>query len=311
MKKFSEKLYKTLHEKNALQRKIARNLLFRIGERFGFHIVGDHFYEPVPNLKLIRETYDGTVRQIPGMPLDLSEIGQAHAARLGKYGAEFMGAAGKWGYVERNHYFRGADALALYCFVREMRIMTIVEVGQGFSSRVACAALERNGMEYGERARFVTIDPYQRLPEELNGNDHVDVSIVRQQVQSIDRRETLGKLGCQGLLFVDSSHVYKFGSDVEFLMRNIYPFVPSGTYIHVHDVCTPCPWPAEFYTKFLWFWNEQDFLETFLACNADFEVLLPVYWVCRDSDPVKAEMGEWKRKEGFATTGYGFYLRRK
>jgi hypothetical protein len=192
-----------------------------------------------------------------------------------------------------------------------MKIMTIVEVGQGFSTRVAAAALERNAMEHGGRACLVTIDPYQRLPDGLSGNEHVEISNAPLPVQDIDLNETLGRLGASGLLFVDSSHVYKFGSDVEFLMRNVYPSVPSGTFIHVHDICSPCPWPEEFYTKCLWFWNEQDFLEAFLAFNSHFEVLLPVYWLCRDSPQVREEMTVWDSRNGFKSMGYSFYMRRR
>jgi hypothetical protein len=311
MKNLREKYYKARYESRSIQRKISRKFLFRMAERLGFHIVGDHFYEPIPNLNLIEKLHDDTPRAIPGMPLNLDKLGHAHVTRLKKYGPEFLDATNRWGYVEKNHYFRGADALALYAFVRENQIETLIEVGQGFSTRVAAAALEANGIENGVQSCLITIDPYQRIPDGLNGNGHVKVSNVPLPVQGMDLHETFSKLGPSGLLFVDSSHVYKFGSDVEFLMRNVYPFVPSGTFIHVHDVCSPCPWPKEFYTKCLWFWNEQDFLETFLAFNPEYEVLLPVYWLCRDSLEVKEEMIRWNSSNRYKTTGYSFYMRRK
>jgi hypothetical protein len=311
MKTLREKIYKLLNEKNAFQRKLARKYLFKIGELLGFHIIGDHFYEPIPNLKLIRETHDDTVRPIPGMPLVLADLSAAHIRRLERYASEFIEATSKWNYVEKNDYFRGADALSLYCLVRETGISTIIEVGQGFSTRVAAAALEKNAIDNGTKNALVTIDPYNRLPEGLQSNPHLEISNIATPVQSINLDDTLSRLGPKGMLFVDSSHVYKYGSDVEFLMRNVYPVLPAGTYLHVHDVCTPCPWPKTFYTDRLWFWNEQDLLETFLAFNTAFEVHLPVYWMCRDSKPVQELMAMWRKNHGFKLEGYSLYLRRK
>ena len=48
-----ERVYKALHERNALQRKVARKT-FALGQRLGFHIAADHFYDPLPNMNMIR-----------------------------------------------------------------------------------------------------------------------------------------------------------------------------------------------------------------------------------------------------------------
>jgi hypothetical protein len=57
---FKERLYKVFHEKNSVQRYLARRFLFPLLEQLGFHIVGDHFYEPIPNLKALAECYQET-----------------------------------------------------------------------------------------------------------------------------------------------------------------------------------------------------------------------------------------------------------
>ena len=75
------------------------------------------------------------------------------------------------------------------------------------------------------------------------------------------------------ILFVDSSHVYKQGSDVEFEFLCIYPVLQKGVLVHIHDIFLPFDYPLEWNMKKYRFWNEQYFLEMFLLFNRDFEVL--------------------------------------
>ena len=89
-------------------------------------------------------------------------------------------------------------------------------------------------------------------------------------------------------MFVDSSHVYKAGSDVQYLMREVYPKLKVGSFLHIHDVYLPFPWPKRNYLKKNWFWNEQDHLVEFLSFNHEFKLVLPVYWLFRESSEVRS-----------------------
>ena len=75
------------------------------------------------------------------------------------------------------------------------------------------------------------------------------------------------------ILFMDSSHVFKQGSDVEFEFLKIYPILKKEVIVHLHDVFFPFDYPIEWNMKRYWFWNEQYFLEVFLQFNSKFEVL--------------------------------------
>jgi hypothetical protein len=79
----------------------------------------------------------------------------------------------------------------------------------------------------------------------------------------------------------------------------------------VHDVVLPYPWLKEFYLEQKWFWNEQDMLEAFLAFNAAFEIILPVYWLHRDSAVVKHATEAVVPGLPQRDLGYSFYLRRR
>ena len=311
MSAFREKLYKAKNEKNGLQRWFARRYLFKLGERLGFHILGDHFYEPIPNLEDIRKNYEDAPREIPGHPLSIDTFEDAHSARLRKYGPEFLEAVKSTGFEPDNYYFRGADAISLYCLLRELKPNSVVEVGQGMSTRVALAALERNAQETGARPRFVSIDPYARLQgKDLKAN-LVEFEVIQRPLQQVSTTKILQSLEGKALLFVDSSHVYKYGSDVWHLTHKIYPFLPAGCLLHVHDIVLPFPWLKEFYLDQKWFWNEQEMLESFLTFNQEFEIVLPVHWLHQTSAKIQTTMAETFRDLAARDLGYSFYLRRK
>ena len=56
------------------------------------------------------------------------------------------------------------------------------------------------------------------------------------------------------ILFIDSSHQVKPGSDVEFLLKAVLPLLPAGVRVHFHDIFIPDDYPPA------WEWrryNEQ------------------------------------------------------
>jgi hypothetical protein len=305
-----ERLYKVFHEKNSVQRYLAKRLLFPLLEPLGFHIVGDHFYEPIPNLKALAESYqENRLRELLHVTMDFHEAEANHIKRLSQYGHEYRKETERFGYTETNRSFPAADAISLYCFLREKKLSRVVEVGQGISTRVAISALAKNGSELSTNAELVSIDPYNRLLIKSMNAERVDVEIIQSSVQAIDSRTFVDLLEKPALLFVDSSHIFKPGSDVEYLMREIYPYVPCNTYIHLHDIFMPYPWPLESYLKDRCFWNEQDHLEAFLSFNNSFRVELPLFWLLKNSKEINDQLNMLLIQRS-ALNGASFYIQR-
>jgi len=75
------------------------------------------------------------------------------------------------------------------------------------------------------------------------------------------------------ILFVDSTHVSKLGSDVNWIFFEILPRLRSGVLVHIHDVFYPFeypePWSLEGRS-----WNEVYILRAFLEYNNQFKILL-------------------------------------
>jgi hypothetical protein len=159
--------------KKCHQRHIARRFLFIFSQRLGLHITGDHFYEIVPNTRLIAAKYSEAARTLPGIDWRFAGCETRALGLVNRYGKEFFEASTSFGFRKKNHYFRGVDALMLYFILRDLKLAKLVEVGQGFSTRIALAALERNALESGTRPVFVSIDPYPRfrvkdIPESIS-----------------------------------------------------------------------------------------------------------------------------------------------
>jgi hypothetical protein len=303
----NERLYKALHETHGLQRYFARRWLFSLFQRLGFHITGDHFYEITPNTRLVAERYAEGPRPLAGIDFRLPESERRAVELVNQYGPEYSKAHTKYGFREKNYYFRGLDALLLYAVLRDLKPRKLVEVGQGFSTRISLAALERNAQDTGQEVEFVSIDPYDRFTEEKFPAS-VKFHCLRQELQSVDTQAVLEHCG---FLFIDSTHVYKFGSDVQHELTRVYPSLPPGTVVHIHDIFSPYDYPRDWIVREKRFWNEQYLLEAFLMFNAAFDIDLPVNLLAQQSDALAGAVKKLALDLGFKYRGSSFYLRRK
>ena len=74
------------------------------------------------------------------------------------------------------------------------------------------------------------------------------------------------------ILFIDSTHVSKIGSDVNSLLFDILPKLNRGVYVHFHDVFYPFEYPQEWVYQGL-AWNEAYILRAFLQHNDAFKIV--------------------------------------
>jgi hypothetical protein len=76
------------------------------------------------------------------------------------------------------------------------------------------------------------------------------------------------------MLFIDSSHTVKIGSDVNYLFLEVLPRLRPGVIVHVHDIFLPFEYRRDWVLDELRFWTEQYLLQAFLQFNSEFEVLM-------------------------------------
>jgi hypothetical protein len=245
--------------------------LFRRWERRGFHVTPVHFYKPIPDTQSLPETLWTHPSDLAGV--EMNETTQLELLRehIPKFRDEYeqlpISSPGKErGFYVNNTLFGGVDALVAYCMVRHFKPRTIIEVGSGFSSLVLGQAAERN-----KRAGLICIEPFPRefLREGFPGLR----SLIEKKVQDIEL-EFFSQLESDDILFIDSSHTVKIGSDVNYLFLEVLPRLRPGVIVHVHDIFLPFEYRRDWVLDELRFWSEQYLLQAFLQFNSEFEVLM-------------------------------------
>lgn len=178
-------------------------------------------------------------------------------------------AAGS-GYFLNNGYFGTVDAEVLYGTIRAFRPRQIVEIGSGFSSRLARRAI-RDG---STGTRLTCVDPSPRTEIRDFADEH-----VQDVVEDLDPSYLPSLLAANDILFIDSSHMIQTGGDVPYLFLEVLPRLAEGVLVHVHDIFLPFDYPeawmADRSQGKAWSWTEQYLVHAFLAFNNHFEILWP------------------------------------
>lgn len=252
----------------------ARHALFlaqsqpELSDRWGYHIRSIHYYEPLPDFRSI--TQEQTQRKRAFSAIDFRRDAQLHLLReLEPYALELRETD-----ELVNDYFSGLDAVVYYSLIRQLKPRRIIEIGGGYSTRMAAKALAAN-----QSGRLTCIEPYP--DDRLNG---ARVHLVTKRVEELDV-SFFSALEPNDILFIDSSHTVKFGSDVCYEFLEILPALKRGVWVHVHDIFFPHDYPAEWLLKRRLALNEQYLLEAFLSFNHDFEIALANHWLhleCRN-----------------------------
>jgi len=174
-----------------------------------------------------------------------------------------------------NQNFSWSDAIFLQAMLRHLRPKHVIEVGSGFSSALM---LDTNDLFLDGKVRFTFIEPYPvLLNQRLRQTDRHSVTIHARPVQEVPV-EAYDALQAGDILFIDSSHITRAGSDVNFLLFDVLPRLRPGVIIHVHDIFWPFEYPAEWLELGRAF-NEAYALRAFLQFNSAFEIMLWVPFV--------------------------------
>ena len=89
------------------------------------------------------------------------------------------------------------------------------------------------------------------------------------------------QLSKNDILFIDSSHTVRIGSDVNYLILDVLPRLAPGVIVHFHDISLPDEYTKVYATnpRFRMFWTEAYLLQAFLCYNSQFEVLLAMHYL--------------------------------
>jgi len=235
-----------------------------------------HFYSPLPSRKEIRAReeviFSKNAKDISGVNLREEEqiqLLQAFAPYLSELP---FGPKKKEGlrYYFDNPAYSYSDAIFYHCMIRHLKPRHIVEIGSGYSS---CVAADTNEVFFDNRISLTFIEPHpELLLSLLKSEDKNRVRIIAERLQDVDS-STFAELTAQDILFVDSTHVGKTGSDVNVILFDILPKLSAGVYVHFHDIFFPFEYPKEWIYEGR-AWNEAYLLRAFLQYNSSFKIVL-------------------------------------
>lgn len=247
---------------------------FEIWQAAGFHVVPNHFYEPIPDTRNLDPKLWDAQKQSSGIAFHEEEqlaLLTEFTVYREEYEALFSPQSNyREAFKGIESLFGPVDAEVLYCMVRHFKPRKILEIGSGFSTRISSLALLKNQALGAPLGELVAIEPY---PNEAIRQGFPGLARLEQvKIQDFSLAE-FEALQPNDIVFIDSSHVFKLGSDVQHEFQEILPRIPPGVLVHFHDIFLPSEYPREWIMDKHLFWNEQYFLHSFLLFNDSFKVL--------------------------------------
>ena len=235
-----------------------------------------HYYSPIISKREIlkREQQIFNIDQKKTKGVDLNEPEQLKLLKqlVGYYEELPFTDNKKSGlrYSYNNIFYSYSDAIFLYCMLRHFKPKRVIEIGSGFSSAVM---LDTNEYFMDNKIQCIFIDPdSDRLLSCFKINDRENHKIIKTYVQDVDL-DLFSQLQENDILFIDSSHVAKTGSDVNFILFDILPRLKKGVLIHFHDIFYPFEYPKKWALEGR-SWNEAYLLKAFLSYNFKYKIIL-------------------------------------
>ncbi len=251
--------------------------MYRTGsEKFLRKVPPGRWDSPIPSYKDIsaraQDLFDRQVDECSGV--DLRVQSQLELLDIfSNYYSDLLfpsTARGATRYYYRNTLFSYGDAFTLYSFIRHYEPAKVIEIGGGFSSAVM---LDANELLLNNKVRFTFIEPRpERLLSLLTPEDKHKNTILKRDVQNVPL-EVFRDLSANDILFIDTSHIVKVGSEVGYIVFNILPELRPGVIIHFHDIYWPFENRKDWVLEQGWPWNEVYLLRAFLQFNDAFEIM--------------------------------------
>ncbi len=242
-----------------------------------------HYYSTIPDEKTISQRLtsitDISMDTLPGINLNIRQQ-KALFNHLSKYFADMDFTPhfnNKNRYFYENDMYAYGDAAILYGMLRHFKPKRMIEVGSGYTTALMLDTKDA----HLPKLKLTCIEPYpDRLFNQLKPQDTKSFTLLKTGLEDVDLK-LFDSLAENDILFIDSSHVSKLTSDVNYYMFNILPRLKPGVLIHIHDIRWPFEYPIEVIQEKR-YWNESYVLRAFLQFNSQFNIVIwPSYLQAR------------------------------
>jgi hypothetical protein len=233
-----------------------------------------HYYSPIPSVSHINRNRanifaDRTPESLLEIDMNVEhqlsfvEILKQHLSELPLFQDE---PTRQYRFGHNNHFYAYIDATLYALMLLHFKPRRVVEVGSGHSTHMA---LDINEHCLQNSIKLTCIEPYpERLKAHLKPDDQL--TILESPVE-YSAFEPFEELEANDILFIDSSHVSRVGSDVNYLFFEVLPRLQSGVFIHIHDIFYPFEYPEHWIDEGR-AWNEDYLVRAFLQNNQRYPI---------------------------------------
>jgi hypothetical protein len=241
-----------------------------------YDLIPHNYYSPVPDLTLLPADIWERRNRLGGVELNVDRAIALIEDELAEYVAEFdLPATGPRPpgefYLDNTNY-GAVDAELLFAMLRARKPRRVIELGSGMTTLLIGEAARRNAAD-GVATEHLAYDPYPRA--QILGDEPPPPTRFESKGATEVPLADFGRLQAGDVLFVDTTHTVKLGSDVNYVVLDVLPTLAPGVIVHFHDIFLPWEYPREWFESMDYFWAEQYLIQAFLAFNDDFEVLVP------------------------------------
>ena len=262
-----------------------------------------HFYSPVVNpetvVDYVARNRAAGLADLPGVEFPLAEM-----EAFWRENAAFIAATpftenpdGVHRYSYAGGPYPFGDGIILRTMIQHYRPRRIIEIGSGHSTACMLDTADELGLA---DLRLTCIEPNpERLLAALRPEDTARLELHRCGVQEMDLAP-FAALARNDILFIDSSHVLKTGSDVHFELFSILPALAPGVIVHFHD----CRFPLEYSDQQIFLknysWNEVYAVRALLMYSTRFRVLFHGSLFAAQFPHLAASCAPFKKNPGSA-----------
>jgi hypothetical protein len=246
---------------------------FEAGQLLGVDVLPRHFYSQIPDIRDLKRNrrWQRPYSLVGVRGTDVGEqltwLRESCPPDVGKRlpSLDLLERAGR---ANGALGYGKIEADILYSVVYTRRPRRIIQVGAGASTWIALEAAKDAG--YG--VQITCVDPYPTdFLQQLSADNRITLRHAPVQEVAIDE---LTDLGPGDIFFVDSTHTVSIGSDVNYVILEVFPRLPKGSLVHLHDITMPYDYSPLALSSDLFFWMESVLLHAFLIDNPRFEMRL-------------------------------------
>ena len=244
--------------------------LFILGQRLGLDILPRHFYSAIPEIRELQRSESwkqpSSMIGVAGADIE-SQMSFLRGCCLPPL-PERLRQGGIYEYACQQNGEGGygsVEAEFLFCFITTKRPNRIVQVGCGVSTAVMLLAAK----EADYKPQMICVDPFP-TGYLTRTAEHKLLELIPRPAQEVDLK-VLTNLDAGDLLFVDSTHAMRPGSEVNRIILEVLPRLPSGSFVHFPDIFFPYDYQSAVLTA-LFFSGESTLLHAFLIHNQRYSI---------------------------------------